>query len=126
MRRKKERQDIAVARDEGKHAVVVGLGKAKTTVLLGNIHAKQAELGQAIEHATRNFAGALNLRGIDLTGEESSDLGADLIAHELILSRLEWVRSEEAEIRLAAEKLGHEARALDLLARGFHVFHTLQ
>ena len=87
---------------------------------------KRAHLREALEVLLRNFAGAIDLIGIDMFAQISFKLAQKLFASVAILGALCRIRIDSIEIVAADEQVaGETAAVVERIARGLSEFERL-
>ena len=105
-------------------SVVVRDAESEAAVLLRNLHAPGAELAETLENLLGILAGAIDLVGIDVFGEEAAETFDVLIAHRLVFLRLLRERVDEIEIEVPKKEVTDERRLLPFgFATGLGDFH---
>ena len=99
MRGEQRGQVAAIAAEQHRGAAVVRLRQAEPAVFDGDLDAERAELREAVEDVLRDFAGAIDLIGIDVLVEKAAEPLEKSVALVAVFGALERKRMQRRQSR---------------------------
>ncbi len=93
-------------------ASIIALRQTKSAVLLRNFDSKRADLRESFKIFGRNFAGAIDLVGIDMFAQITFQLTDEIFAGGAIFGALRGIRVNSIEIVTSDEQIAGETAAI--------------
>ena len=109
MRRHKHCRGSTRATNAAQHAVVTRDAEAKTTMLLGDGHAQDAHIKEALDHPLRDLLLLIDLDGWMFVAQIHIELSEQFLAARVLVGRLSWVREDKVLPEVAPENVLHKA-----------------
>src|SRR5690349_2757403 len=112
MRRNQRSKVAAVTTKEHGGSTIIRLGKAESAVLWRNFDAKRPQFREFFNHWRWDFAGAIDLVGINFVEQELLQFLQKGVALIAIFHALNWKRLKPRKIRGAHEQPADKGRCL--------------
>src|SRR5439155_12258926 len=107
--RRNERSEICIpTAEQHRRAPVIHLRQTEPAVLLRNFHAKGTHREKIVDVLLRNFAGAIDLVGVDIFAEIFFQAAEEFLPRGAVFSALLRIRMDAREIVAADEKIAGE------------------